>query len=77
MNAVDAVAALPRAGEKPTVDAVIEQVEANGASLTELRLGPLLAFDPKAETFTGDQAAEANRLLRPTMRKEFAIPDQV
>jgi len=26
MNAVDAVAALPRAGEKPTVDAVIESV---------------------------------------------------
>jgi predicted dehydrogenase len=60
-----------------TVDAVVTQIKANGGSLDPMRLSPVLAFDPSAERFTGDHADEANRFLRPTMRKEFAIPDQV
>jgi cyclophilin family peptidyl-prolyl cis-trans isomerase len=30
MDAVDAIAALPRAGEKPTVDAVVERITVAG-----------------------------------------------
>ena len=60
-----------------TVESVLQQVEMNDAPLAAMRLGPELTFDPATEKFTGDQAAEANALLRPEMRKEFAIPDQV
>jgi hypothetical protein len=38
-------------------------------------VGPWLTFDPKTEQFTGEFAAEANRLCRDPNRKGFEIPD--
>ena len=40
-----------------------------------LRTGRKLVFDPKTETFTGDD--EANRLLRREYREPFVVPEQV
>lgn len=37
-------------------------------------LGPMLTFDPAKEQYTGDFAAEANKLDKETYRKEFSIP---
>ncbi len=34
-----------------------------------------LVFDPKSETFVDNEAA--NRLLRPTYRKHYRVPDTV
>ena len=36
--------------------------------------GPLLRFDPEKETFIGEFAAEANKLIDDTYRPEFALP---
>ena len=37
--------------------------------------GPMLAFDPKTERFTGDHSEAANKLLRDPNRKGFEVPD--
>jgi predicted dehydrogenase len=42
-----------------------------------LMLGPSLAFDPDAERFTGDLAAEANARLRDDYRDPFVVPEEV
>ncbi|HEG43086.1 MAG TPA: hypothetical protein ENH94_03455 [Phycisphaerales bacterium] len=42
-------------------------------NMSKLILGPKLTFDPKTEKFVGADSAEANKLLRYEMRKEFAI----
>jgi len=34
-----------------------------------------LVFDPKTETFVGNDAA--NRLLKPAYRKQYRVPDEV
>jgi hypothetical protein len=34
-----------------------------------------LAFDPKTETFVGNDAT--NRLLKPAYRKQYRVPDEV
>jgi predicted dehydrogenase len=60
-----------------TVKAVVEQIQANEGDLKMMALGPKLTYDWKAEKFTGDGCAEANKLVRYDMRKEFAIPDEV
>ena len=60
-----------------TLESVVGQIEANGGTLDELRLGPALAFDTKTEQFTGANAAAANEQIRPKMRKEFEIPEVV
>ncbi|HLU47779.1 MAG TPA: gfo/Idh/MocA family oxidoreductase, partial [Planctomycetota bacterium] len=41
----------------------------------EYVVGPWLSFDPKTERFTGERAADANKLLRDENRKGFEIPD--
>jgi hypothetical protein len=38
-------------------------------------VGPWLTFDPKAEVFIGEHAADANRLVRDPNREGFKIPD--
>jgi len=39
-------------------------------------VGPMLAFDPKTERFTGDRSEEANKLLRDGVyNKGFEVPD--
>ncbi len=40
----------------------------------EYVVGPWLTFDPAAERFTGEHAAEANKLLRDPRNEEFDIP---
>jgi hypothetical protein len=40
-----------------------------------LRTGRKLTFDPKMETFPGDE--EANRFLRRQYREPYVVPDQV
>ena len=60
-----------------TVDDQLKQIEANEGNMSKIILGPKLTFDPQAEKFVGENSAEANRLLRYEMRKEFAVPDQV
>ncbi|MEM9701113.1 MAG: Gfo/Idh/MocA family oxidoreductase [Planctomycetota bacterium] len=47
-----------------------------GLAESEMRyqVGPTLEFDPQAERFVGDRAAEANRLLQDPQRKGFEIP---
>jgi predicted dehydrogenase len=40
-----------------------------------VQVGPLLTFDPKAEKFTGNEAA--NKLLTREYRKPFVVPDSV
>ncbi|TVP82026.1 MAG: gfo/Idh/MocA family oxidoreductase [Puniceicoccaceae bacterium] len=62
---------------RATMDAHLHQLEANEVDWSRLKLGPQLSFDPATETFTGNDATEANQFLRYEMRREFAVPDQV
>jgi len=41
----------------------------------EYTVGPWLTFDPETELFTGDNAAEANVLVKDTNRPGFEVPD--
>ncbi len=52
-----------------------DHLKANGVDLakTQLQVGRLLTFDPKAEKCVGDE--EANRLLTREYRKPFVIPE--
>ncbi len=54
-------------------------VENNGVDIAKVKptLGPLLRFDPDAERFTGEGAAEANRWVKGDYREGFSIPDEV
>ena len=60
-----------------TIKSTVTQINANEGDLGAMMLGPQLTFDPKKERFTGADAAEANKLLRYEMRKEFAIPEKI
>jgi len=60
---------------KETLDRVISHLSDNSVRLggkTELRLGPQLQFDPKAETFINNPAADA--LLTRDYRVPFVVP---
>jgi predicted dehydrogenase len=54
-----------------------DHLKENGVDLakTAFRMGRVLTFDPKAETFAGDP--EANALLRREYRKPFVVPETV
>jgi len=62
---------------KSTVNEQLIQIKANDGDMNKIILGPKLTFDPKAERFTGNNAAAANDKLSYKMRKEFAIPAHV
>lgn len=62
---------------KRTAEQQLGQIEANGGDMNAITLGPKLKFDPKTEKFVGNNSAEANKLLRYEMRKEFAVPERV
>ena len=57
----------------------LHEIMRDGAGVPEDKdkyiVGPWLTFDPKTETFTGDHADEANKLVRDPHRKGFEIPD--
>ncbi len=60
---------------KETLDRVISHLSDNSVRLggkTEFKLGPHLAFDPKAETFV--ENPEANALLTRDYRAPFVVP---
>ena len=60
---------------KETLDRVISHLSDNSVRLggkTELRLGPQLQFDPKAETFIDNPAADA--MLTRDYRAPFVVP---
>jgi predicted dehydrogenase len=54
---------------------MLEHLTANKVDLekTQMRVGPLLTFDPKAETFPGNDAA--NKLLTREYRKPYVVPE--
>ncbi len=72
---VHAVAAGKPAGE--AFERFAAHLDANGVDLdrTRARLAPWLEFDPAAEQFTGNEAA--NALLRRPYRGSFVVPQQV
>jgi len=44
---------------------------------TSLRVGPLLTFDPKAERFVGNDAANRDLIMKREYRKPYVVPDEV
>ena len=62
-----------------TLDSVVNQLAFNKIDLekTPLIAGPRLRYDNKAEKFTGDHAADANRFVRLPNRPEFTVPEKV
>jgi predicted dehydrogenase len=56
---------------------ICHHLKENGVNLatTNFRMGRLLTFDPRTETFVGD--AEANKLLRRDYRKPFVVPESL
>jgi len=57
----------------------LHDIMANGVGLPEdgnhYTVGPVLTFDPKAERFTGDHAAAANKLIKNNNREGFVVPE--
>jgi predicted dehydrogenase len=62
-----------------TLQSMLPQLEHNQVDFAKMpfQLGPALAFDSDKEVFTGDHAAEANKLVRLESRKAFAVPETV
>lgn len=52
-------------------------LEANEVDLKHVVAGPTLTMDAAKERFTGEHAAEANKLARGTYRKPFVVPEKV
>jgi predicted dehydrogenase len=61
------------------LDRMVEHLKANNVAVEtdQLTLGAALAFDPKAETFTGGGADAANALLTRNYRAPFVVPAAV
>lgn len=60
-----------------TLDSILKQLDGNKVDLNAkpFILGPKLAYDTKAETFTGDGAEKANAILKVPCREPFVIPE--
>ncbi len=58
-----------------TFERMKQHLADNGIKLDESKaaIGPMLTFDPKGETFTGEMADKANQLATDSYRKEFSI----
>jgi predicted dehydrogenase len=56
----------------------LHEITSKGAGVPEDKakytVGPLLNFDPKTEKFTGEHAAEANKLAKDPNNKGFEVP---
>jgi predicted dehydrogenase len=65
------------AAAQETLARMEEHLAANGVDLkaSRLRVGPVLRFDPKQETFVGNRAA--NALVRRVYRPGFEVPERV
>ena len=69
----------PKIGSDSTV-AIFEQMQAMVSAADsegQLQLGPTLRFDSEQGQFVGEQADNANRLLRRDYRKGFVVPEVV
>jgi len=66
-------------GLKESFERFDNHLYANRIDLKKIpfKLGPMLTFNPSGESFTGDFAGEANKLVRPDYRQPFVIPDKV
>jgi hypothetical protein len=57
----------------------LHEITSRGAGVAEdkanYNVGPWLNFDPKTETFTGEHASQANRLLKDPHNRGFEVPD--
>jgi predicted dehydrogenase len=62
-----------------TLQAMLEQLDRNKIDLKAKPFiaGPKLNYDAQAEIFTGDQAEEANKLVRLAGREPFIVPENV
>jgi predicted dehydrogenase len=62
-----------------TLDSIVTQLTGSGIDLKAkpFLAGPKLAYDGKAEKFTGDNAEEANKFIRLKGREPFIVPEQV
>jgi hypothetical protein len=62
---------------KEAFEKIRDNSKAVGVKLTsaDYTLGATLTFDPHREKFTGDGAAEANKLLTRPYREPFVVPD--
>lgn len=60
-----------------TYDRMLEHLTKNkiDVAATKITLGPMLTIDPATEKYTGEFAAEANKLNMETYRKEFSLPE--
>ena len=61
-------------GTPATLDRTLAHLSDNGVDMksTKLGLGPNLKFDPQAQTFPGNEAA--NKLLTREYRAAFVVP---
>jgi len=59
---------------KDTLERTLAHLKDNGVDMaaTKLRVGPVLPFDPKTETFVGND--KANSMLTRAYRKPFEVP---
>jgi len=59
---------------KDTLDRTLAHLERNGVDMktTKLNVGPVLPFDPKTETFPGNEAA--NKMLTREYRAPYIVP---
>src|SRR6185503_7871455 len=59
---------------KDTLERTLSHLKDNGVDMaaTKLGVGPVLAFDPKTETFPGND--KANAMLTREYRKPFVVP---
>jgi len=61
---------------KETFERTMAHLKDNGldAEAVQLQVGPVLEFDPKAETFTGDLKDKANPMLTREYRAPYVVP---
>jgi predicted dehydrogenase len=70
-------------GDNKEIVATLERIRDNSQAVgvpvdqTKYTVGPVLTFDPATEKFTGEHAAEANKLLTREYRPPFIVPQTV
>jgi len=62
-----------------TLNQMVKHLGANEIDLAKEKptLGPWLTYDFKAERFTGEHAAAANKLVKDTYRAPYVVPETV
>jgi predicted dehydrogenase len=62
-----------------TLSDMLEQIDGNGVDTAKepFILGPVLTYDRKQERFVGENAEQANKLVKCSCREPYVIPDKV